>query len=64
MTKSVENPESDGDLILAPDERMKDHMNEVILLKINDLEYRVNDLELSNKSHPSKHPCTGKVARK
>lgn len=62
MTADAKNPESDGDLILAPDER-HDRMNEVILLKLNDLEYRVDDLELNKKSHATKKPGTKNEVR-
>ena len=64
MIADAKNLVSDGDLILAPDEHKQIRINEVILLKLNDLEYRVDDLELSKKSRPTKHPGTGKVARK
>jgi hypothetical protein len=62
MTKSAKNPESDRHLILAPDES-HDRMNEVILLKLNDLEYQVDDLELNKKSHATKKPVTKNEAR-
>ncbi|MDO8871572.1 MAG: hypothetical protein Q7V05_02435 [Methanoregula sp.] len=56
MTADAKNPESDEDLIPAPDEREQDRMDEVILLKLNDLEYRVDDLELCNKKRVTKQP--------
>lgn len=51
------------DLVCSLMER-QDRMNEAIFLKLNDLEYRVDDLELSKKSHGTKQPGTGKEARK
>ncbi|MFA4848742.1 MAG: hypothetical protein WC626_03365 [Methanoregula sp.] len=63
MIADAKKPESDGDPIYTPYER-QDRMNEVILLKLNDLEYRVDDLELSKKSRETKHPGTGKSVRK
>ncbi|GEM_PF-3192107 len=56
MTTTAENPESEGDLPLAPDERAQDQMNETICLKLNDLEYRVDDLELWKKARVTKQP--------
>jgi len=50
MTEAAENPESDGDLSLAPDERAQNRMDETLCLKQNDLEYRVDDLELWKKA--------------
>jgi hypothetical protein len=64
MTSAVKNPESDGDLIPAPDEREQDRMDEVILLKLNDLEYRVDDLELCNKKRVTTQPGIKKEACK
>jgi len=54
MTATAENPESDGNLIPAPDERAQNRMNETICLKLNDLEYRVDDLELWKKARVTK----------
>lgn len=51
------------DLVCSLMER-QDRMNEAIFLKLNDLEYRVDDLELSEKSHRTKQPGNGKEARK
>ena len=51
------------DLVCSLMER-QDRMNEAFFLKLNDLEYRVDDLELNKKSHGTKQPGTGKVARK
>ncbi|MDO8871573.1 MAG: hypothetical protein Q7V05_02440 [Methanoregula sp.] len=42
----------------------QDRMNEEIFLKLNDLKYRFDDLELSKKSRTTKHPGTGNEARK
>ncbi|GAB6286974.1 MAG: hypothetical protein STSR0009_31770 [Methanoregula sp.] len=55
---AAENPESEGDLPLAPDEQDQDQMNETICLKLNDLEYRVDDLELWKKERVTKQPGT------
>ena len=63
MTEAAENPESDEDLPLAPGEQDQDQMNETICLKLNDLEYRVDDLELWKKSRATKQPGTRKEAR-
>lgn len=62
MTADAKNPESDRHLILTPDEH-HDRMNEVILLKLNDLEYQVDDLELCKKSHATKKPVTKNEVR-
>jgi hypothetical protein len=62
MTATAENPESDGDLPLAHGEQ--DQINETICLKLNDLEYRVDDLELSKKKRVTKQPGIKKEARK
>ena len=64
MTATAKNPESDEDLIPAPDEREQDRMDEVILLKLNDLEYRVDDLELCNKKRVITQPGIKKETRK
>ena len=64
MTLDAKNPESDEDLITAIDEREQDRMDEVILLKLNDLEYRVDDLELCNKKRVTKQPGIKKEACK
>jgi len=64
MTLDVENPESDKDRIPVPDEREQDRIDEVILLKLNDLEYRVDDLELCNKNRVTKQPGIMKEACK
>ena len=56
MMATAENPESDGDLPLAPDEQAQNRMNETICLKLNDLEYRVDDLELWKKACVTKQP--------
>ncbi|GAB6286969.1 MAG: hypothetical protein STSR0009_31720 [Methanoregula sp.] len=64
MTATAENPESEGDLILAPDEQDQDQMNETICLKLNDLEYRVDDLELWKKARVTKQPGIKKEVRK
>ena len=64
MKADAENPESGEDLIPAPDEREQDRMDEVILLKLNDLEYRVDDLELWEKARATKQPGTKKEVRK
>jgi len=42
----------------------QDRMNKEIFLKLNDLKYRFDDLELSKKSRTIKHPGTGNEARK
>ncbi|MDO8871579.1 MAG: hypothetical protein Q7V05_02470 [Methanoregula sp.] len=42
----------------------QDRMNEEIFLKLNDLKYRFDDLELSKKSRTIKQPGTGNEARK
>ena len=62
MTATAENPESDGDLPLAPDEQAQNRMNETICLKLNDLEYRVVDLELCKPSRATKQSGTKKEA--
>ena len=64
MTLDVENPESDKDRIPVPDEREQDRIDEVILLKLNDLEYRVDDLELCNKKRVTTQPGIMKEAQK
>ncbi|GAB6286960.1 MAG: hypothetical protein STSR0009_31630 [Methanoregula sp.] len=64
MTATAENPESEGDLPLAPDEQAQDQMNETICLKLNDLEYRVDDLELWKKARVTKQPGIKKEVRK
>lgn len=64
MTTDTKNPDSDEDIVPAPDEREQDQMNEVILLKLNDLEYRVDDLELSKKKRVTKQPGIKKEACK
>jgi hypothetical protein len=64
MTADTKKPESDEGLIPAPDEREQDRMDEVILLKLNDLEYRVDDLELCNKKRVTKQPGIKKEACK
>ncbi len=64
MTATAENPESEGDLPLAPDEHEQDRMDVVILLKLNDLEYRVDDLELCNKKRVTTQPGIRKEAQK
>ncbi len=51
------------DLVCSLMER-QDRMNEAIFLKLNDLEYRVDDLELSKKSHATKQPGTRNKVRK
>ena len=61
---AAENPESEGDLPLAPDEQDQDQMNETICLKLNDLEYRVDDLELWKKARVTKQPGIKKEERK
>ena len=63
MTAAAKKPESDEDLIPAPDEREQDRINETICLKLNDLEYRVDDLELSKKTRVTKQPGTRKERR-
>ena len=60
MTATAKDPESDGDLPLAPDEQ--DQMNETICLKLNDLEYRVDDLDLWKKKRVTKQPGIKKEA--
>jgi hypothetical protein len=60
MMATAENPESDGDLPLAPDDQEQDQMNETICLKLNDLEYRVDDLELWKKARVTKRLGTRK----
>ena len=62
MTATTENPGSDGGLPLAPDEQDQDQMNETICLKHNDLEYRVDDLELCKPSRATKQPGIEKEA--
>ena len=62
MTKDTKNPESDREQILTPNES-HDRMNEVILLKLNDLEYRVDDLELNKKLRATKKPVTKNETR-
>ncbi|MDO8871210.1 MAG: hypothetical protein Q7V05_00555 [Methanoregula sp.] len=42
----------------------QDRMNEEIFLKLNDLKYRFDDLELSKQSRVTKQPGTGNEARK
>jgi len=42
----------------------QDRMNETIFLKLNDLEYRVDDLKLCRKSRATEQPGIEKVARK
>jgi len=64
LTATVENPESDGDLPLALDECAQDQMNETICLKLNDLEYRVDDLELWKKARATKQSGIEKEAWK
>ena len=64
MTVTAENPESDGNRIHAPDEQDQDQMNETICLKLNDLEYRVDDLELWKKKRVTKQPGIKKEAQK
>ncbi|GAB6287001.1 MAG: hypothetical protein STSR0009_32040 [Methanoregula sp.] len=64
MTTTAENPESEGDLPFAPDERAQYRINETICLKLNDLEYRVDDLELWKKACVTKQPGIKKEARK
>jgi len=64
MMATSENPDSEGDLPLAPDEQDQDQMNETICLKLNDLEYRVDDLELWKKERVTKQPGIKKEARK
>lgn len=64
MTQAAKNPESDRNLPLAPDEHEQDRMDDVILLKLNDLEYRVDDLELCNKNRVTKQPGIRKEACK
>ena len=51
------------DLICSLLER-QDRMNEEIFLKLNDLKYRVDDLELCKPSRTTKQPGTGNEARK
>ena len=63
MTPGTNNPLSDEDIILDPDDREQDRMNEAICLKLNDLEYRVDDLELNQKNHAIKKQGTGMEAR-
>ena len=63
MMSDANNPVSDEDIILDPDDREQDQMNEAICLKLNDLEYRVDDLELSQKNRVTKQQGTGKEAR-
>ena len=41
----------------------QDRMNEEILLKLNDLKYRFDDLELSKKKRVTKYPGIGNEAR-
>lgn len=63
MMTDANNPVSDEEIILDPDDREQDQMNEAICLKLNDLEYRVDDLELSQKNRETKQQGTGKEAR-
>jgi hypothetical protein len=51
------------DLVCSLIER-QDRMNEKIFLKLNDLEYRVDDLELGKKSRVIRQPDIEKVVRK
>ena len=51
------------DLVCSLMER-QDRMNEAFFLKLNDLEYRVDDFELSKKSRVIKQPDREKEARK
>jgi len=51
------------DLVCSLMER-QDRMNETIFLKINDLEYRVDDLELCKRSRETKYTGTDTEARK
>ena len=46
MTADANDPESEGDPVPASDGREQNRVNETICLKLNDLEYRVDDLEL------------------
>ncbi|GAB6286968.1 MAG: hypothetical protein STSR0009_31710 [Methanoregula sp.] len=64
MTAAAKDPESDRDRILAPDEHEQDRLNEVFLLKLNNLEYRVDDLELWKKARVTKQPGIKKEVRK
>ncbi len=64
MRAAAENPESEGDIPLAPDEQDQDQMNDTICLKLNDLEYRVDDLELWKKERVTKQPGIKKEERK
>ena len=57
MTAAAENPESEGDLILAPDERAQDRTDETLCMNLN-------DLELSKPSHATKQPSIKKDAQK
>ena len=51
------------DLVCSLMER-QDRMNETIFLKLNDLEYRVDDLKLYKSSRMTKQPGKGKEVRK
>ena len=62
MRAAAKNPEDDGDLHLSPDEQDQDQINETICLKLNDLEYRVDDLELWKKKRVTKQPGIEKKA--
>jgi hypothetical protein len=42
----------------------QDRMNEEIFLKLNDLKYRFDDLEMSKMSCATKQPVTGNEVRK
>ena len=64
MRAAAKNPEDDGDLHLAPDEQDQDQMNETICLTLNDLEYRVDDLELWKKTRATTQPGIKKEAQK
>jgi len=57
MTEASENPESDGDLSLAPDERAQNRTDETLCMNLN-------DLELSKPSHATKQPSIKKDAQK
>ena len=64
MTADANDPASGRDPVPAPDGREQNRMNETICLKLNDLEYRVDDLELWKKSRATKQPGIEKEARK
>ena len=64
MMTDANNPVSDEEIILDPDDREQDQMNEAICLKLNDLEYRVDDLELCNKKRVITQPGIKKETRK